>query len=359
MITSPYRAGAALLALALLLAWGCGDSDAAPGTPTVLSVTPTHGSIGVPRNTSVTAKFSEAMDRASLGPITFVLISESSTTPIAGTVTYAKSNAAFWPSSHLSANGSFTATITTGARSASGTPLASSRAWSFSTGDTLSDGLPVALASAEGFVILAKSGIATVPSSAITGDIGVSPAAASSITGFSLTADATNVYATSPQVTGQVFASDYTSPTPSNLTTAIADMELAFTDAAGRAPDVTELGAGNIGGMVLPPGVYRWGTGLLIPTDVTLAGSSSEVWIFQIAGNLTMESGTQILLSGGASAANVYWQVSGFVDLGTTAHCEGTVLAHTAITLRTGASVRGRLFAQTAVNLDASTVLEP
>lgn len=219
--------------------------------------------------------------------------------------------------------------------------------------------LPVRLGTAEGFVILAKSGISTVPTSAVTGDIGVSPAAATYITGFSLTADATNVFSTSSQVTGKVYASNYDVPTPSNLTTAIGDMELAFTDAAGRAPDVTELGAGNIGGMTLTPGVYRWGTGLLIPTDVTLTGSADDVWIFQVAQNLTMASATNVVLTGGAMAKNVFWEVAGSVHVGTTSHFEGVVMSQTSIALRTGASINGRLLAQTAISIDGSAVVEP
>jgi hypothetical protein len=219
--------------------------------------------------------------------------------------------------------------------------------------------LPVDLASAANYVILAKSGISTVPTSAVTGDLGVSPAAASSITGFALTMDSTNVFSTSSQVTGKVYAADYSPPTPSNLTTAVDDMLLAFTDAAGRAPHVTELGAGNIGGMTLAPGVYKWGTGLQIPTDVTLSGSATAVWIFQVAQDLTMSSGAKVLLAGGALAKNVFWQVAGLVDLGTTAHCEGIVLTKTAVTLRTGASINGRLLAQTAVNIDSSVVVAP
>jgi hypothetical protein len=220
-------------------------------------------------------------------------------------------------------------------------------------------GVPVDLGVAENYVILAKAGISTVPTSAVTGNLGVSPAAASYITGFSLTADSTNVFSMSPQVTGQVYAADYASPTPSNLTTAVSDMELAFTDAAGRAPDVTELGAGNIGGMTLEPGVYQWGTGLLIPTDITLAGGATAVWIFQVAQDLTVSSATNVVLSGGALPKNVFWQVSGEVTLGTTAHFEGVVLTQTSVTLQTGASINGRLLAQTAVNLDTSTLVEP
>lgn len=219
--------------------------------------------------------------------------------------------------------------------------------------------MPVNLRTAGDFVILAKSGISTVPPSVITGDIGLSPASASYITGFSLTADATNTFASATQVTGDVYAADYAAPTSSNMTTAISDMELAFTDAAGRAPDFTEIGAGDIGGMTLAPGVYKWGTGLLIPTDVTLTGSSTAVWIFQIAQDLTMSNAKRVALTGGALPKNVFWQVSGQVTLGTTSHLEGVVLSQTAITLGTGASVNGRLLAQTAVDIDSSTIVEP
>ncbi len=217
----------------------------------------------------------------------------------------------------------------------------------------------VPLGGAGTFAILAKSGISTVPSSVITGEVGLSPAAATFITGFSLVSDATNTFSTSPQVTGNIFASDYTSPTPARLTTAVGDMELAFTAAAGRPASTTELGAGNIGGMTLTAGVYKWGTGLLIPTNVTLKGTANEVFIFQIDQDLTMSSGARVVLSGGVQAKNVYWQVAGRVELNTTAHAEGIILSKTAITLATGASVNGRLLAQTAVNLDASTVTQP
>ncbi len=217
----------------------------------------------------------------------------------------------------------------------------------------------VNLATAGNYVILAMSAISTVPTSAVTGNLGLSPAAASFITGFSLTADHTNVFSTSPQVTGQVFASDYAVPTPSNLTTAISDMQLAFTDAAGRAPDVTELGAGNIGGMTLTRGVYKWGTGLLIPTNITLTGSGTDVFIFEIAQNLTVASATSIVLAGGAVSQNIVWQVAGSVDLGTTAHFEGVILSQTMINLETGASINGRLMAQTAVSIDGSAVVQP
>jgi ice-binding like protein len=226
-------------------------------------------------------------------------------------------------------------------------------------GIVIAPGHPVSLGSAGDYVILAKTGISTVPASVIIGDLGVSPIAAIAITGFSLTADSTNVFSRSPQVTGKVYAANYASPTPSNLTTAVGDMQLAFTDAAGRPPGVTELGAGNIGGMTLVPGVYKWSTGLLIPTNVTLTGSATDVWIFQISKSLTMSSGAKIVLGGAALPKNVFWQVAGLVSVGTTAHLEGIVLSQTSVTLGTGASVNGRLLAQTAVALQVSTVVAP
>jgi hypothetical protein len=219
--------------------------------------------------------------------------------------------------------------------------------------------LAVNLGTSGKYVILAQSGISTVPASAVTGDIGVSPIAATAITGFSLILDSTNVFSTSTQVVGHAYAADYALPTPSNLTTAISDMQTAFTDAAGRTPGVTELGAGTIGGMTLTPGVYAWSTALLIPTNVTLMGSATDVWIFQVAQTLTMSSATTVFLTGGAVAKNVFWQVSGLVDLGTTAHLEGIILGQTSIALQTGASINGRLLAQTAVTLDSSAVVEP
>jgi hypothetical protein len=218
---------------------------------------------------------------------------------------------------------------------------------------------PVDLGTAGNFVILAKSGISTVPNSAVTGDIGVSPIARGGITGFSETMDVSNTYSTSTQVTGKLYAADYTSPTPSILGTAVLDMQTAYTDAAGRAADFTELGTGNIGGMTLPPATYKWSTGVLIPTDVTLNGGPNDVWIFQISGGITQASAAKVILTGGALAKNVFWQAVGVVALGTTAHMEGIVLSQTAITLATGATVNGRLLAQTAVTLQMNTVTQP
>ena len=214
----------------------------------------------------------------------------------------------------------------------------------------------VDLGTAGDFVILAKSGISNVPTSTITGDLGLSPATATSITGFALTMDGSGEFATSAQVTGRVYASTYSAPTPTVLSTAVLDMEAAYTDAASRSPDHTELGAGDIGGLTLPPGVYKWGTGVTISTNVTLAGGADDTWIFQIAQGLTVSSGRDVILSGGAQAENIVWQVFGSVEIGTTAHISGVILSQTSIVVNTGASVTGRLMAQTAVTLDSNVV---
>ena len=217
---------------------------------------------------------------------------------------------------------------------------------------------PIDLGAAGNYVVLAQTGISTATSSNITGDIGVSPSPASYVTGFSLIMDSTGAFATSSQVTGKIYAADYTTPTPTELTTAVADMGTAYTDAAGRAANYTELYSGDLSGKTLSPGVYKFGSSVLINTELTLNGSSTDVWIFQIAGNLTMASDIQITLTGGADAKNIVWQVADTVAIGSGSHFEGTVLAMTNISMGTNSSINGRLYAQTAVTLDATTIVK-
>jgi hypothetical protein len=227
----------------------------------------------------------------------------------------------------------------------------------FGTGQTAlaaSRQAPVNLGKASSFVILTKTGITNVPTSHITGDMGVSPIASTAITGFALVADSTNTFSKSRQVIGRIYAANYASPTPAMLTTAVSDMQTAYTDAAGRKnPDFTELYAGDISNKILTPGLYKWGTNVVANKSVTLKGGAYSVWIFQISGNLTLGSGVKIYITGGALAKNVFWQVGGGagVNLGTTSHFEGTILAKTGIQMKAGASLYGRALAQTAVTL--------
>ena len=220
----------------------------------------------------------------------------------------------------------------------------------------------VSLGSAEGFVILAKTGISTTGTTKIVGDIGVSPAAGTYITGFSQTMDVTNTFATSDIVTGKIYSATDTEPTPTDMTDSISAMETAYTDAAGRTlPIATELGAGNIGGLTLAPGLYKWGTDVLIPTDVTLSGNATDTWIFQIAGNLEIASAKKVILAGGALPENIFWQVGGVsgVTLGTYSSFSGIILSQKQIVIRTGAALHGRALAQTQVTLDANAISNP
>jgi hypothetical protein len=217
----------------------------------------------------------------------------------------------------------------------------------------------VNLGEAGNYVVLAETEITNVPMSAVTGDLGLYPAAATFITGFSPTLDSSGTFSTSTQVTGKLYAADYGTPTPTNLNTAVLNMGTAFVDAAGRAPCVINQGGGNLGGLTLGPGVYYWDNSVLIPANLTLSGSATDIWIMQVAQNLTQSATTSVLLTGGALAQNVFWQVSGDVDIGTGAAFEGNILCMTGITLESGASITGRLLAQSAVVLDANIIVVP
>ncbi|MFH4968986.1 ice-binding family protein [Gaetbulibacter sp. M240] len=323
--------------------------------PTVVSTDPFSNATNVARNKAIAINFSEHMKASTFTNTSFTLM--QGTNSISGSIEYANMTARFIPDTILGEGLTYTATITTDVTDMVGNALVTGRTWSFVTGTTT--GLSVVNLGASGnYVILAKTAINNAPTSAITGDLGLSPAATSYITGFGLT-NATG-YATSPQVTGKVYAADMATPTNTNLTTAVENMLAAYNDAAGRpTPDFSELGTGNIGGMTLEAGLYKWTNTVTIPSNVTISGSADDVWIFQIAGDLTMSSAINITLTGGAQAKNIFWQVAGEVVLGTTAHFEGVVLSMTGITLQTGASVKGRLLAQTAVILDANAVSKP
>jgi hypothetical protein len=266
--------------------------------------------------------------------------------------------ASFNPMDALDAGTVYTATITSDVKDLSGNALAANTVWSFTTSGSSSTLAVVDLGAAANYVILAKTAINNISTSAITGDLGLSPAATSYITGLALT-DATG-YATSAQVTGSVYAADMADPTPINLTTAVNNMITAYNDAAGRpSPDFSELGTGNIGGMTLAPGLYKWTNTVTMPSSLTISGGANDVWIFQISGDLSMSSAVNISLTGGAQAKNIFWQVAGQATFGTTSHFEGVILSMTGITFQTGASINGRALAQTAVVLDANAVTKP
>jgi hypothetical protein len=328
--------------------------------PGIHSTFPTAGAVGVAINGKISVVFDEEMDPTTLNATTFS-VSGPGSAAVAGTVSYTATKITFSPTNNLLSNTLFTGTLTKGVKDLSGNPLADAYTLSFTTGSTAALGpAPVILGTAADYAVLAKSAVSVTGATSIVGDVGLSPSAQSYLTGFSETLDATNVFATSSLVTGQLFAADMAVPTPSKLTTAIGNMETAYIDAAGRAlPDFTELGAGDVSGKTLAPGLYKWGTGLLLATDVTISGSANDVWIFQIAQDLTVSNGVKVILAGGALPKNIFWQVAGQVKLGTTSQFTGIILSQTKIVLETGATLNGRALAQTAVTLDANAVTEP
>ena len=336
---------------------GCKKNDSpAEGNPTVTSTDPVNNVTGVARDKEIAFTFSEAMDPLTINNSTFTLTQGS--TNISGAVTYSGNTAKFTPSVILTPATTYTATITTGAKNLAGKGLSNNSVWNFTTGGTASALAAVDLGAAGNYVIVAKTAINNNATSAVTGDLGLSPAATSYITGFSLT-NATG-FATSAQVTGSIYAADMAAPTPNNMTTAINNMVTAYNDAAGRPlPDFSELGTGNIGGKILIPGLYKWTNNVTMPSDVTIAGGPNDVWIFQISGNLSMSSAVKIILSGGAQPKNIFWQVAGQATLGTTSHFEGIILSMTGITFQTGATINGRALAQTAVILDGNAINKP
>ncbi|HMI65830.1 MAG TPA: ice-binding family protein [Cyclobacteriaceae bacterium] len=348
-----------LLSLAsILFIAGCKkDAKNDPGpTPTVSTTTPGNNATAVPRNNSITISFSAAMDPATINSSTVIV--KKGSTVIPGVVTYAGTTATFTPTDPLLALTEYTVTITTGAKTLAGSALAANVVSTFTTGGSTTVLGVVNLGAAINYVILAKSAINNSSTSAVTGDLGLSPAATSYITGLSLT-NATG-YATSSQVTGKLYAADMAAPTPITLTTSVENMITAYNDAAGRpSPDFVELATGNIGGKTLSPGLYKWTNTVMAPANVTISGGPNDVWIFQSAGNFTVSSAVKFTLTGGAQAKNIFWQVAGTVTIGTTAHIEGTILSMTGITLQTGASLNGHALAQTAVILDSSVVTMP
>jgi hypothetical protein len=224
---------------------------------------------------------------------------------------------------------------------------------------------PVDLGTAAFYVILAKSGISTVPLSPIIGNIGVSPIAATAMTGFDMTLDSEGKFSTASQITGKAYAASYGGITATKLTVAVGDMETAYTDAAGR-PNTDaariNLKGGAIGGLTLTPGVYTFQMGISIApgTDVTFdaRGNINAVFIMQTTGVLAQAANTKVILVGGAQAKNIFWQVAGNAAIGADASMQGILLVKTDVLFVTGSSLTGRILAQTAVNLQMAAITD-
>jgi hypothetical protein len=219
------------------------------------------------------------------------------------------------------------------------------------------------LGTAANFVILSKVGITNTGISIITGNIGVYPVAATTITGLNYAPyTATSTSTTSPQVIGLIYGADMAPPTPANLGTAVGDMQNAYTTAANLPdPTQTNLGGGDLSGLTLVPGLYNWAGNVVINSAVSFDGGPHDTWILQIPGTLTVGVAVDIILLGGAQASNIFWQVAGAVTIQAGSIFEGTILAKTNVALGSGVSFTGRILAQTAATLiaDGVTISSP
>jgi hypothetical protein len=232
----------------------------------------------------------------------------------------------------------------------------------------------VNLGKAANYAILAETGVATVPTSGVTGNVGLSPKARVGLTGWSLVTEPTDTYFTSAQVAapGKLYAADNVGGTTSaDLTTAVGDMQTAYTAANGMAPAGGALaggmpgtacpgagGTGALSGQTITPGVYTCTVALsIVTTPVTLSGAG--VYVIRTTQAFTTGVGAQVTLSNGALAKNVFWVVGMATTVGATSHIEGIILDQTAINMGNLSSINGRLLAQTAVNLDATMVTIP
>jgi hypothetical protein len=340
----------AVLGLALLLtaSAGCGKDDSNPTSPggdttapTVSSTNPVNGATGV---AVITATFNEAMTASTITSSTFTTTGPGATV-VPGTVSYnsSTSTATFTPNSALSASTAYTATVTTGAKDAAGNAMASNKVWTFSTAATPSTQLAPALGSAAGFSVLAGSTVTSTGATSLNGDLGVSPGTA--VTGFP-----------PGTFTGVTHAGDPTSAS------AMAALTVAYNDAAGRTVAPVTV-AGNLGGLTLPPGLYKSTSSLSISSgDLTLdaQGDPNAVFIFQMASTLTTTTGRAVVLAGGAKSTNIFWQVGSSATLGSTSVFKGTIMANQSITLSTGASLNGRALTRIgAVTLAGNAVVMP
>jgi len=326
---------------------GCGSSSKGPiqpngdiVAPTVSATNPVDGGSGV---AVITASFSEPMNSLSL--MNSFTLSGPGGVAVYGSVAYdaAADLATFTPVVPLQLNTEYTATVTTGATDLAGNALVSNHVWRFTTGAAASSQNGVPLGAAAQFAVLAGSTVTNTGATALTGDMGVSPG--SVLAGFP-----------PGTLTGTKHVADVTSAA------GMAALTIAYNDAAGRTLAPITV-AGNLGGLTLPPGLYKSTSSLAITSgDLTLdaRGDANGVFIFQMASTLTTTAGRAVILSGGARASNVFWQVGTSAALGTTSAFKGTIMADQSISLNTGASLNGRALARIgAVTLAGNAVVMP
>ena len=371
--------------LAANVTWNFTTGATADNTaPNVISTNPADNATGVAINHSVNATFDEAMDPATINTTNIILAGPGpGPNPITGKVTYDAANkiATFIAGSDLAPSTQFTATVTTGVKDLAGNALVANKVWIFTTG-TQQALAPVALGAAAPYGTfgggsgMTNQGILTV----VNGDIG-STGASTTVTGFH---DSTgDIYTETPLNQGQVNGRIYTdAPPPShpggtpvggNATTfAIATQSASDANSAyinlspASLPGGMDPGAGQLGGLTLPPGIYQSASGsfLITGTDLTLdaLGDANAVWVFQMASSLTVggpAAPRNVILINGAQAKNVFWQVGSAATIngaggGTMV---GTIIASSGVTFSTAGNVTLVTLNGRALSLHASTTL--
>ncbi|MFT5224903.1 MAG: hypothetical protein ACI8XX_000650 [Polaribacter sp.] len=363
--------------------------------PTVVETTPKHEETGAATNRIISATFNELLDPFTVEADGTFTVADGSGNPVLGTVTYENKLISFTPNPILEEATTYTATITTAVEDLAGNQLKATAdttdaptigyVWTFVTGAAAQGPAPPNLRAVGGFTVLTKAGITNTGTHGVVimGDIGSSP----------ITASAMNDIYCDEMSGGLIYGVDlsYTGGTGGTgcsrggadsktlVDKAILDLEAAYTAAAENAEEViTEYGSGiipkldaNGEAMPLSPGLYKWGTNVVMNATITLQGGKdpdgdgtyiggeNDVWIFQIGGNLAQAGETDMILTGGAQASNVFWQLTENVAIGGGAHLVGNVFAKTHIALGLLARVTGRLLSQTQVNLNRNTVIPP
>jgi len=310
--------------------WTTGTTlDTAP--PKVTVENPANLATGVAVNSVVRATFDKAMDPLTITGLTFTL--KNGAASVTGAVTYdALLNVAtLKPSVNLLPNTTYTATVTTGAKDLAGNALVSGlvpNPWTFTTENSvvIPPAAAVPLASADSFGIMATSAITnTGAGTTINGDVSLDPGTSNDLLPV--------------QVNGTIHINDTVSEQ------ARLDLLAAYNFAKNLPPGTTisagaDLGALNPGG-VLPPGTYTSGSTMLVSTPLTLNGSATDVWIFQIGSSLTTTA--NVILGPGVLARNVFWVPTLDATVGVGSTFSGTIVAGRDTTAKTGAVINGRI----------------
>jgi hypothetical protein len=346
-----------ILALSVVCMTSCSDDNESNETkPTVSSAAVINNGVNIPRNKDITVTFTEDMNPETINSNTFTL--SKGDTPVDGVVSYSERTAKFNPSQELEPKEKYVLRLTTDIQDRQGNTLAEEKVLTFTTAGTKEAITPVLLRDAGDFAILAKSTIINNPNSAVTGDVGIYPAAKTYIAGFYLIDR--EAYSSSTQVTGKIYSSDMATNTAINLMSAVNSMSLAYDDAETRtSPDFFNLDEGTVGSKILTQGVYKWTSSLKLVNAITLSGGRDDVWIFQIDGDLLVKQDVTIILANGAQAKNVFWQVKGEAVAESNAHIEGNILSRQGILLGDGATLNGRALSQTGIILSGNKIVKP